>query len=287
MLDEWVKYSLELSLRPALFYSGARKILRNITFTFKEPSDDLTLADCGFTKSKLGMLQRNYVVQESIDAALKLWDRRLEQKKYGSIGFSTYGHYVKGGGLRNPWEIAQARKSGKPHRASVMGPCIQSVTITLLNDATSSVDIFYRTTELFKKFPADLVFIRDILLPPFNLAKVAPISEMNFYFANVTLHPMYFITLIPLLADPVGELEKIRKADKHFFDWIIKWSARYIVPKHFRGIEKFAQAMRVREDAVERIKGKTLKTVVEYFDDHHPGYRNEYVDPDKKEDDGE
>lgn len=280
MKKEWLKHSLALAATKADFYSGARKILRNRHFTFFRAGDDLTLKDCGFTKSKQSMLVRNYLNEESRDAALMLWARRCEQNKYGSVGFSTYNHLIKGGGLRNPWEISQARKSGKPHRASVMGPCIQSLTLTLLNDKSTAIDLFYRTTELFKKFPADLVFIRDVLLPPFKLKNV---SEMNFHFANITCHPMYFVTMIPLLDDPIAELERIRKRDKYFFEWIVKWTARYVCDEHHRGIAKFAQAMRVCKDARERIERSKMRKLQRYLRDHHPGYRNNYEPPDEDE----
>lgn len=288
MKQEWVDLVLKLSATKADFYSCARKIIRTKNFTFNDDplsaDDALVMADCGFTKSKMSMLVRNYKNEESIEAAMKLWDRRLEQDKYGSIGFSTYNHYIKGGGLRNPWELAQAKKSGKPYRASVMGPCIQSVTLTLMKGHKTSIDVFYRTTELFKKFPADLVFLRDVLLPPFNLER-APVTDINFHFANITCHPMYFVTVIPHLEDPIAELEKIRKADKYFFDWIVKWTARYICDEHMRGIQKFAQALRVQMDARKRIDKKTMRLLQKYLRDHHPGHRNDYTSPEADEED--
>lgn len=305
MKQDWLFRSLALSREPADFYSGARKILRARSFTFKRVKDDLTLADCGYTKSKQSMLVRNYLNEESHNAACKLWARRLEQAKYGSVGFSTYNHLIKGGGLRNSWErsskitgipprpggtMGGRRKASDPpppqpktSRASVMGPCIQSVVLTLLNNKKVAVDVFYRTTELFKKFPADLVFIRDVLLPPFGIND--RLQEMNFHFANVTCHPMYFVTMIPLMDDPIAELERIRKADKYFFDWVVKWTARYLCKEYFRGIEKFAQAMRVRKDALERIDSRTMKELTKYLKDNHPGYRNEYEGDDGDEDD--
>lgn len=282
MKQDWINQCLTLSHQPAEFYSGARKILQNVHFSLK-PRDDLTLKDCGFTKSKLRMLERNYLVQESIDAALELWKGRVARGKYGSVGFTTYGHYVKGGGHRSHYaEIHKKRKEGddyKPSRSSVMGPCIQSLTLTLSNKGEVTVDAFYRTTELFKKFPADLVFIQDILLPPFDIKP----THINFHFANVTCHPMYFVTIIPLLADPIAALEKLRRADIYFFNWVVKWTARYLVPKYFLGIEKFSQAMRVRKDALERIDKRTMKALVKYLTDNHPGYRRDYVDPDEEE----
>ena len=106
---------------------------------------------------------------------------------------------------------------------------------------------------------------------------------MTCHFASITVHPMYFVTLLPHLDDPIKELEKIKKRDRYFFDWIIKWSARYLCEEHFRGIQKFAQALRVKDDADKRIKGKRRKDLIKYFRDNHPGHKNEYVDPDGDE----
>src|SRR5262249_16347231 len=150
------------------------------------------LADSGYTTSKLRMLEKHYLHEESIAVAQELWDRRQGQRKYGSVSFTCFAHFVKGGSV-------DAKRS---KRASVFGPCIQSVSLTYLNDHTTAVDVFYRTTEFFKKFPADLVFIRDVLLPKFNFEK-APISKVTFHFANVTMHPMYFVTILPMIEDPI------------------------------------------------------------------------------------
>lgn len=261
---DWLEQAVKLSCTPADFYSGARKILRNQTLTF--PIGKWTIQDSGFTKSKLSMLRRNYYNVASIDAAHQLWLKRLEQNKYGSIGFSTYNHFMKGD------------VGGKTPRGSVMGPCIQAITLTLLKDRVA-VDIFYRTTEFFKKFPADLVFIRDELLKPFGLL---PTTTYTWHFANITMHPMYFVTIVPLLGDEVFDvLEHIRRSDKYFFDWLIKWSARYICKEHNRGIQKFSQALRVQRDANDRIGRRTLERLRIYFRKHHPGHRNKYEDEDE------
>jgi hypothetical protein len=272
MKQDWLDVSLRLAREPADFYSGARKILRNRHFTFRVPDldpDTLTMQDCGFTKSKMSMLRRNYLNQESVDAGLQLWAGRIVKNKYGSVGVSTYNHYMKGD------------VKGATPRGSVMGPCIQSFTLTLLNDKQTSVDIFYRTTELFKKYPADLVFLRDVLLEPFKFP--GGIKDINFHFANITCHPMYFVTLIPHLDDPCKEMDRIKAKDKHFFDWLVKWTARYVCPEHSRGIQKFAQALRVQMDAQARIPKKMMRDVQAYLRKNHPGHRNSYQTPEEDE----
>jgi hypothetical protein len=94
---------------------------------------------------------------------------------------------------------------------------------------------------------------------------------------------MYFVTLIPHLEDPIAELERIKNKDRYFYDWIIKWSARYVCEEHHRGIAKFAQALRVKVDADKRIRGKSRRELVTYLRDNHPGHNNDYQDPEDED----
>lgn len=261
MKQPWLKACHYFALIDADFYTGCRKIItgKMLIFNGNEVKDDLTIQDCGFTKSKLTMLRRLYLHQESHAAAQALWERRVGQGKYGSVGFTCYNHFVK------------SDPTKKSKRASVMGPCIQSVTLTLMNDRSTVVDAFYRTTELLKKFPADLVFLRDELLPPF---KITNLNKIRFHFANMTVHPMYWVTVIPSLSDPIGAFEEIKDHDRRFYDWAVKWTARYICDEYGHGIQKFAQAMRVKMDAMKRISGQRLARLQAYLRKNHPGYRS-------------
>lgn len=263
LLDEWVNHALTLAGEPG-FYSGARKILRGRSLSFSTLDDSLQLGDAGYTKSKLSLLTNHYKNEESIAVAQRLWEHRCAQEKYGSVSFTTFNHYVKGKGTVE--EIIEGR--GK--RASVFGPCIQSVCITWVNKKAIAIDVFYRTTEFFKKFPADLVLIRDVLLPGFNL----PPSQVTIHFANITMHPMYFVTLIPHLDDPIKTLTSIKAIDEHFHNWIVKWSARYLIEEYHNGIAKFAQALRVQKDCDERISPRIRKKLVPYLQANHIGIKH-------------
>jgi hypothetical protein len=266
MISSWLRAALDCAKTKADFYSGCRKILRGQTIDF-DLANDLQLRHSGYTKSKASMLRRNYLHVESRETAKLLWERRLEQDKYGSVGFTTYNHFMKG------QHKGSDKIEGTSKRASVMGPCIQSVVLTLMHDKSTAVDVFYRTTEMFKKFPADLVFIRDELLGnSFHLTR----PTLTCYFANITAHPMYFITLVPSLNDPILSFENIKKKDKYFYDWCVKWSARYVCKEYSRGIDKFSQALRVRKDAYDRIDKDKLRELQKYLKKNHPGYRNSY-----------
>jgi hypothetical protein len=124
------------------------------------------------------------------------------------------------------------------------------------------------------------VFIRDVLLDGFNFEGME-FMGLTCHFSNITVHPQYFSTLIPALDDPIAEFEKLKEKDKYFFDWCVKWTSRYLVPEHFRGIEKFAQAMRVKMDADTRITGKTRKKLTAYLADNHPGHARAYKPKDE------
>jgi hypothetical protein len=270
--SEWIDHCMKISREEADLYSGCRKVINSRTLSFTCLDDSLQMPDAGYTKSKLSHLTRNYLHEESQDVAVLLWDKRRGQAKYGSVGFTCYAHFVKGGSI-------DAKRS---KRASVFGPCMLAVTITWTSKTEYTVDVFYRTTELFKKFPADLVFLRDVLLKPFDFTGMK-MAVLNCHFANITAHPMYYVTLVPLLKDPVEELTRLAKRDPYFHDWTVKWTARYTCSEFSRGIQKFAQAMRVAKDAEERIKPAKLKELNEYLRRTHPGYRNGYVDPEEDE----
>lgn len=265
MKDEWIKLCLKMMAAPADEYSGARKIIGNVVHTMEDFSDDLQLIDCGYTRSKLSMLRRLYLVEESRDAVVPLWEKRRKQRKYGSVSFTCHGHTTK----------SDPTKGSK--RASVMTPCIQSMSLTYHGDHTTTAHAYYRTTEIFKKFPADLIFIRDELLPPFGEMP----DHLTFFFANVTVHPMYFATLAPNLDDPVKALEDIEEVDPKFWEWCVKWTARYLIPEYHRGIQKYAQGMRVHDMFQQLIDPEVKEELTEYVGDNHPGMANDYVDPDE------
>lgn len=263
LLSAWVDQCLINAKQTAHFYSGARKIIQCKTLKFPPLDNSLQLEHSGYTKHKMSHLRRGYLHEESRNVAVELWERRKKQGTYGSVGFTTYNHFLK----------SDPSKGSK--RSSVMGPCIQSVVLTLGLKDTYTIDLFYRTTELFKKFPADLVFLRDELLQPFSFKGLSG-GTINCHFANITIHPMYFVILIPSIKDPIKQMDLIEKVDPYFYKWLVKWTARYICKEHRRGIEKFAQAMRVHDDARDRITGKFRKDLETYLRKNHPGFRNDY-----------
>jgi hypothetical protein len=242
---DWLKWCIDLACLPSerAFWSGARKIIPGAKLTFARLDDSITMEGLGYTKYKLTRLNEQYFVEDAVKTAMMLHTKNVERKKYASSAFHCYGHLLK------------ATFENRSKRGSVMGPCIQSVVLTLRPHLKStSIDIFYRTTEAFKKLPADFVWLRESILPMVPGRDQYPISSWNFHFVNVTIHPMYFATAIPHLPDPIATLELLRDRDPAFWQWAGKWIARYIVGgAASRSIEKFAQAQRSAMAANELI----------------------------------
>lgn len=249
MLDLWVNHALTLGNEPADLWCGGRKILRARQLTFSAATAQpplLKLEDAGYTTNKLRSLEKAYFVRDSYETALALWADRAKKGKYGSVSFHCYNHLIKG-------------HAGSSRIASNMGPCIQAVSITLLGRNRVAVDAFYRTTELFKKFPADLVFLHNIL-QAFNLPDT---TSLTCHFANITLHPMYWITLAAH-CDPVHELKKLEINDPTFWKWVNKWNYRYLVDDG--GIRKYAQAMRVKETSLKALSNTRADRLRRYLE---------------------
>jgi len=262
MKELWATACVTAANGAADFWSGNRKITRNKSLTFhnRHWTNDLSLADLGYTKAKMSQLNRNYYHPESVETALMLWDRRRKQNKFGSVGITCYNHFIKS----NP--------DKKSKLASTMGPCIQAVTLTLVPREPTKVDVFYRTTELFKKFPADLIWLRDHLLAPFELEDL----DVQCHFANMSVHPMYWAVVVPHQKHPIAALEVMKLMDLKMYNWTMKWLGYLLCPEHIRGIARFSQAVRVQTGLVDALDTKTNRKLTDYVRKNHPGFRNEY-----------
>lgn len=267
MKHRWIKLCAKLSAEPPDFYASCRKILRNKSVCF--PADtwknDLTLQDIGYTTNKLNRLIKDYRHVESHEKAIELWNHFTNRGSYASASFTTYNHLVKAGAT-SPSEKTETR-----------GPCLQSVVVSLIpagrGERKAAVDVYYRTTEFFKKFPADLLLL-DGLLKPFDFSNV-PLESIQMHFAGVTCHPMYVIVPAALAKSPIEFFEEIRRKDERFWRECISWTHKYLVSS--RGITKFAQAIATQKKALESLERNGNMDLIDYVKD-------EYVPKQKKGD---
>jgi hypothetical protein len=255
--EEWLDACLRFSRRSADLWTSDRKILRQRRVTFHDWDDSVTLDDLGYTDKKLRDLERLYLDEESREVAVQLWERLRSRGKYGSASFSTCNHLVKSGA-----SVEEAEDKKSKH-GSVQGPCMQSVVVTWIAKDQVAIDVPYRSTELFKKFPADLVFLRDLLLEPFDFSGME--VTVTCYFANVTVHPMYFVTVLPHLDDPLGEMERIKDKDPTFHRHLVTHTAHYVCPEKGKSIANHSQSLRVKDYALAAIKGRELRELQGYL----------------------
>jgi hypothetical protein len=195
---------------------------------------------------KRSQLTNLYLHEESRAAALELWHRRESNKKrrnkFQSVVFHCHAHDSKRAGI-----------SGK------QGPCLSSVTVTNVWSGRVEVNAFWRSTNIFKHFAGDLVFLRDELLKPFGR-----ISSVTCHIANVTVHPLYFLNLIPQLDDPLGELQKIEKSDPDFHQRLVDQTFDQVCGGTSNA--NFQSSQRVKKFALANIDPKTLKELKAYLE---------------------
>jgi hypothetical protein len=232
--SQWLEECLRLARRPSDLWPHERKILRNQRITFVL-DDSLNLGDVGYTDLKAGNLERLYL-HESREEALRQWEGR---KGFCSVAFHCFNHVSKIAG-----------------RGGKQGPCLLSVTVTQVGNNVVA-NIAYRSTEFFKKFPADLIFVRDVLLRPFA------VTTVTFHFANVTVHPMYFPILFPLLDDPVEELRELERREPRFWRVAVRESKDLLCGGTRN--KNFMQAQRVGKHVIARIDPRTLRQLRAYL----------------------
>ena len=152
-----------------------------------------------------------------------------------------------------------------PSIVGTKGPCLQSVVITLVDKFHAAIDVFYRSVEWFKKFPADIVFIRDVLLKPFDFSFISERMRLTvtFHFANITVHPQYWAVILPHIDDPIGEMGRIREHDGMFHYLLVKHTRDYVC--NGTAIANHAQSLRVQKFVLEAIRGPRLSELRDYL----------------------
>lgn len=255
MKRDWLELCRKVSVSPASYWSGGKKIIRHVRHRFPDPTGPLTLEEVGYTKTKMSLLVNSYIHEESLSAAVIQWNDRknYKSKAHWSTGFHCYNHILKG------------HSKAETGIGSTMGPCLQSIILTHTVEGLAEVDVFYRTTEVFKKFPADLILIRDHILTRFDFDRT-PLSGMNIHAVNMTVSPTYAPTMLMLDKDPLKTLEDIRQQDPNFHRVVSRWCFKLI-----RGPDsKFNQARRTQKAVQRLMSDERQDDLVAYFHRHYP-----------------
>lgn len=183
--------AIDLALKHQLFeFNGARRIVRNLLWEDAPIYKAFDLRDIGYSKpeTKIKALFRQYyneVEAERVKALLK----KRDGQAYSAILMSMH---------------AGAK------RADSMGHCITSIAFSVTPKRCEAT-VMYRSTELIKKFAADLVFIPRV----FEKLGVQP-NKVDFFFSNAYVSGVFFPSLF-VYQQPIPFLERLRKTEPEMF----------------------------------------------------------------------
>jgi hypothetical protein len=173
---------------PLFEYNGARKISTNVLWQPKHlpwvtPN---MLADMGYARpeTKLKALTRMYFNPVEADRVRALLLKRRGQA-FSAVSMSM---------------VAGAKDSRS------MGHCLSAIIISFTPKRCEAT-ITYRSTELIKKFSADLAFLPRV----FEQLGISP-TRVSFFFGNCFVSGVFFPTLFNYI-DPIDFLEMLRKTD--------------------------------------------------------------------------
>lgn len=192
MIAAWTSLIRQASYAEPLLYAGVRKIVEDFSFELDSLEQGFEYEDLCYTPSKGAQLKRNYWNQESWDAALEKLVSR-EGKEHSSVAV----------------RLQAAEKDSRSQ-----GFCMQNLVITRTRKKTS-VDIFYRSTEVIQKFAADLMFFAQELPPVLEAHGIKP-DVYRFKFANLYVSAMFAPIYIRFEEDPADFLRKLQRTDPRF-----------------------------------------------------------------------
>lgn len=237
----WSIFCSSMAKEEADYFSGVQKILHNRSayINIKSIGD---IEDFGYSEkgNKIKSLRKHYLNEEQLDNAVRLIKDRVDKRRYGSAGFPLTGDVKK-------WTKQDF--------------CMQAATITYVPNKKLQVAVFYRTTEVIKKFSADLVFLKDIVL-----SRIPDVSyNVKFNFSNLTVHPMFFPILLAHVDNPVKLLKSIEESDKKFYVGIEKWMTKYLFEGETSWVQNFSQARQVHKSMLELTDPKQLDEIKRVF----------------------
>ena len=240
LMDNWRDFVAELALEPPYIKAGSQAIYcdRDWIMDANTLLDDesMQLTNIGFTKSKITQLTRHYQNPESIKRASSDFDDRLKGKKYGS----------------GVWDFR-----GEVKKNTKQDYCITAGVVAYYPPHKHTrLTIYYRTVELIFRYRADLIFLRDVIFPQFDLDTVPP-DTLTFRFTNCTIHPMFGVFLLMELDDPEGFLITMLESNHDMAKQWLRWTIIHLEG----GYRKYMTAARVQKH-VGSIYPKKLKPML-------------------------
>lgn len=212
----WIDWVTDVVLGDAaICFAQERKFMGATTFRIPGNVWDQGVShaypDLGYAKggSKINQLKRNYYNEESVREAKKKMSERAAQT-ITSVGISTIGG-------------AKANSQGHCIRSVVVSRYSPKITVSRQQEVY--LDVFYRTTELLRKFGADLLFLKDFLVPEIlegNPWGVKTPTAVRMYFSSCFFSAL-FIPVLYQFIDPTAFLQQLYKkeGDSQFYRRVV------------------------------------------------------------------
>lgn len=245
--QEWIDLCLDLTRREEICVAGVQRIHSDVIWELNYETlmdGSINLQNAGYTDMKIKQLIRNYYNADSLERCFNDVEWRIDNRKYGSGVMLFRGEQKKG---------------------TKQDYCMTSMTISYYpNKKYTLVNIDYRTAEAIKRFRGDLIFLRTIVMPKFEvLFKEAPVRRVRFHFTNITLHPMYWVLLIAHTKHWKHELDILKERNYKMFRTIMYWCWRYLLDES-QSIDKYSAAKQVRVIAERITENKRLRAFRKY-----------------------
>lgn len=241
MLNHWKQLIWKAAEHETLAVSGVRKISSDVSFELPYQcllEHDLDYTDLCYTKAKGRQLQRNYWNPPEVEAAVTKLKSRAG-KDHSSVSI-------------------QLRGSDKDSRSQ--GFCMQNMVITV-TPQQSSVDIYYRSTELIQKFLADLIFFSVQFPPIFEELGTTP-EKIRFKFANVYLSSVFMPIFLRYEEDPLGFFKHLKEHDPRFYRTCGLSTRRFFQETHNYTYRTRVKMFEYWKEHVDPIKLKTTEKLL-------------------------
>ena len=240
LMTRWRDFVSELALEEPYIKAGSQAIYYDKEWTVDANKflDDMSmqLDNIGFTKSKITQLTRHYQNPESIKRAASDLDDRIAGKKYGS----------------GVWDFR-----GEVKKNTKQDYCITAGVVTYFPPKRHTRrTVYYRTVELIFRYRADLIFLRDVIFPQFDLDTVPP-DTLTFRFTNCTIHPMFGIFMLMELENAEDYLYQMCESNTDMAKQWLRWTQIHLEG----GYKSYMTAARVQRH-VETIYPKKLKSMM-------------------------
>lgn len=184
LVQSWLAFCGDLIVYPKTMIFGCRKFHSPVSWwvsgdVFRSPFLDYRQLGYGWTsthggRGKRNQMARNYYDEAQISGARDKIQQRLD------LGRSQSSVSVR---LQNHEKESRSQ-----------GFCMQSAIFAHVKNRYTdhfTVDVYYRITEVTQKFSADLLFLKDRIIPDVLGVHADKVSAVRFHFAQVYVSDVY------------------------------------------------------------------------------------------------